>query len=162
MVTFGSHLTNAVPLVPLSRNLSCLDEVSFKLISLLCHRDLVPVFLFPFYHCFYPSFQHFLIHSCFKLSFFLLLPFSSHYFSLSFFLCLFSCHFLLPCIKHALYLYLSSRSIPVCVLPPTPRPSSFLVVSFPLTVFDLFFMLALPLRACWYLSSTSVYFFCLL
>lgn len=75
------------------------------------------------------------IHSYFSFHFAIIVVgfFFFHCFSLSFFLCLFFCHFLLPCITHALYLYLSSRSIPVCVFFFFP---SLLFVSFLFSFFD--------------------------
>lgn len=160
-VTFGSHLICAAPLVPLSGIPLLFSWGSFQT-SLLtvpprAHASLSSLSLLALFLSTSPAFPAFTLILSLHFS---VIVFFHNYFSLSFSLCLFFWHFLLPWIKHALYLYLSSRSIPVCVyffsFPPFwlfHSPSLFLI---------LFFMLSFPPRAGWYLSSSSVCNFCLL
>lgn len=104
-VTFGSHLMCVARLAPLSRipllfswgffqaSPHCATEPSCQSFSSF-PLSIVSIYLFSIHS----------IHSYFKSLFFYYWDFSPHYFFLSFSLCLFFCHFLLPCIKHALYL----------------------------------------------------------
>lgn len=141
------------PCASVSR-LYCLAEASFT-VSQRPHASLSSLSLLALL----PS-----IHPVFTASTCILsLSFSTFCFPLTILSCHSSClcHLFLPYIKHALYLYLFSRSIPVCVL--SFFPPSLLVPFIYLFFFlILFFMLFFPLRACWYLSSTLVYNFCLL
>lgn len=107
-VTFGSHLICAAPLVPLPRILYCLAEAPFK----RAHASLSSLSILALFLSTSPAFPAFTLILCLHFS---IIIFFRYYFSLSFSLCLFFWHFLLPWLKHALYLYLSSRSIPACV-----------------------------------------------
>lgn len=138
MVTFGSHLICAAPLVPLSR-ISLLFSWGFFQASLLtvpsrAHASLSSLSLLALFLSTSPAIPAFTLILSLHFS---IIVFSHYYFFLSFSLCLFFWHFLLPWIKHALYLYLSSGSIPVCVFfffsPPFwlfHSPSLFLILLF--------------------------------